>query len=178
MIHNLSATSIWMHHQQFVFHQCCSSTVVWHAWQQHTSTEAMKYRYHSRPDSSGIIGLEIMQHQQSYVVRAKKSSNYGPTCSTWSCCSRPLLSVANWKHFCSSLPMNTGKQTDDCFVMCPWSPSRGRNKNDSVTVTVNDTFLTLSCLATACQTTHESISSSVCTGMPNYLFSSVLIMWI
>jgi len=45
----------------------------------------------------------------------------------WSCCSRPLLFVANWKHICSSLPMDTGKQTGDCYMMRPRSPSRRRN---------------------------------------------------
>jgi len=49
------------------------------------------------------------------------------------CCDQPLFSAANWKHFCSSLYM---KQTDDCFVMCPWSPSRRHNTNHSATVTV------------------------------------------
>ena len=37
---------------------------------------------------------------------------------------------------CSSLPISTGKQTDDCFVMCPQSSSKGYNKNTSVIVTV------------------------------------------
>ena len=34
------------------------------------------------------------------------------------------------------LPMDTGIQTDDCFVMHPRSPSRGRSANTAVTVTV------------------------------------------
>jgi len=38
------------------------------------------------------------------------------------------------KTFGSSLPMNTGIQTDDCFVMCPWSSSRGHNTSTAVTV--------------------------------------------
>ena len=38
------------------------------------------------------------------------------------------------KAFCSSLPMNSGIQTGDCFVMRPRSPSRGRNTNTAVTV--------------------------------------------
>ena len=37
---------------------------------------------------------------------------------------RLLLFVADWKHFCSSLPMDTGK-TDDCCVMRPRSSVRG-----------------------------------------------------
>ena len=37
--------------------------------------------------------------------------------------------------FCSSLFMDTG--TDDCFVMCPWSPRRRSNINNPVTVPVN-----------------------------------------
>ena len=32
--------------------------------------------------------------------------------------------------FCSSLPTDTGKQTDDCFLVHPRSPSKGRNTND------------------------------------------------
>ena len=47
-------------------------------------------------------------------------------------CSRPLLFAANWKHVCSSLHIDTGKQTVDCSVMRPRSPS---NTNDSGTVT-------------------------------------------
>jgi len=31
------------------------------------------------------------------------------------------------KTFSSILPMDTGKQTDDCFVMCRLSPRRWRN---------------------------------------------------
>ena len=34
--------------------------------------------------------------------------------------------------------MDTG--TDDCFAMRPWSASRGRSINDSVTVTVELVF--------------------------------------
>jgi len=33
-------------------------------------------------------------------------------------------------HSCSNLPMDTEKQTDDCFVMHPRSPSRRCNTND------------------------------------------------
>jgi len=32
--------------------------------------------------------------------------------------------------------MDSGKQTDGCFVMLPQSPSRGHNTNDSVPVAV------------------------------------------
>jgi len=31
--------------------------------------------------------------------------------------------------------MDSGKQNDDCFVMCPRSPSKGHNINNSVAVT-------------------------------------------
>jgi len=50
------------------------------------------------------------------------------------------------KTFCSSLPTDTGIQTDDCFVGgdAPSVFSRGHNTNDSVTVTV--TVLTSSLL--------------------------------
>jgi len=42
---------------------------------------------------------------------------HGTGCQqSWSYCSRPLLFTVNWKHFCSSLPTDTGK-TDDCSVM-------------------------------------------------------------
>jgi len=40
---------------------------------------------------------------------------------SWSYCSWPVLFVVNWKLFCSILPTDTGKQTDDCFVMHPLS---------------------------------------------------------
>ena len=36
---------------------------------------------------------------------------------------------------CFILYINTGIQTDDCFVMCPCSARRGCNINDSVAVT-------------------------------------------
>ena len=41
------------------------------------------------------------------------------------CCARKTE-----KHLRYSLPVDTEKQTDDCFVMCPRSPSKGRNTND------------------------------------------------
>ena len=44
----------------------------------------------------------------------------------------------------SCLPMDTGKQADDCFVMHLHSPSRGRNISDFVAVTV--TILQVNCL--------------------------------
>ena len=53
----------------------------------------------------------------------------------WRCCGRPLLSVVDWKHFLWTLPMDSGKQTDGCFVMGLRSPSGGRS---TVTVTVTD----------------------------------------
>jgi len=58
-----------------------------------------------------------------------------------SCCSRPLLFVANWKYFCVSLPMDTGKQSDDYFVMCLQSSSMGCNINNSITVTTVNVML-------------------------------------
>jgi len=47
------------------------------------------------------------------------------------------------KNFCSSLPINTGRQTDDCFVMRPQAASRGRRINTSVVVTVPSAFSAL-----------------------------------
>ena len=40
-------------------------------------------------------------------------------------CGWPLFFVVNWKHFCPSLPTDTGEQTDDCFVMRPRSSIGG-----------------------------------------------------
>ena len=40
-------------------------------------------------------------------------------------------------HFCSSLPVDTRLQTDDCFVTRPRSSSRGHNTNMAVTVAAN-----------------------------------------
>jgi len=71
-------------------------------------------------------GLSLLPHRE-HRTRCRHS---------WSCCSRPPLFVANWKHFCSSLPSDTGIQTDDCFVMRPRSLSRRRNTNTAVTDTV------------------------------------------
>jgi len=45
--------------------------------------------------------------------------------------------------FCSSLFMDTG--TDDCFVMCPWSPRRRSNINNPVTVPVNKLMCVCGC---------------------------------
>ena len=64
---------------------------------------------------------------------------HGTGCrQSWRCCGRLLLSVVDWKHFLWTLPMDSGKQTDGCFVMGLRSPSGGRSTNDSVTVTVTD----------------------------------------
>jgi len=56
--------------------------------------------------------------------------------TTIHCCSRPLLFVANKTHFCSSLPTDTGKQTDSSVIR-PRSPSRGAMQ---MTVTVTGTI--------------------------------------
>ena len=45
----------------------------------------------------------------------------------------------------SNLPTDIENlQTDDCFVMCHWSSSRGRNTNTPVTVTITVTVFTTS----------------------------------
>ena len=63
----------------------------------------------------------------------------------------PLLFIANWKkYFCFSLPTDTWKQTDDCFVMHRWSPSRGCNTNIAVIVTViNQSYFYQPCICAA-----------------------------
>ena len=64
---------------------------------------------------------------------------HGTGCwQSWNCCSRPLLVIDSWKHFCSSLPMDIWKHTGDCFVILPRSSAGGatRNTNTSFTVTV------------------------------------------
>ena len=44
---------------------------------------------------------------------------------------------------CSSLPTDTGKQTDDCLVMCARSHSKRHSTTDSVAVTVCQMMLKL-----------------------------------
>ena len=62
---------------------------------------------HRHVDES-TTGLSLLPHRE-----------HGAGCRhSWSCCSRPLLFVINWKHFCCPiLPTNAGKQTGHCFVM-------------------------------------------------------------
>ena len=50
-------------------------------------------------------GLSLSPHRE-----------HGTGYRNWSCCGRPLIFVTNWKHFCSSLPMDTrNTQTGDCL---------------------------------------------------------------
>ena len=62
--------------------------------------------------------------------------------------------------------MDTGKQADDCFVMCPWSLSKEHNINTSVTVimftyTLSTEYMrTKTCIST--NTIEVNITNSQC----------------
>jgi len=65
-----------------------------------------------------------INQRQGFLCRHTTSIEWAA--DSWSWCGQPLLFVTYWKIFCSSLPVDTGKQTDDdCFVMCLRSPSWG-----------------------------------------------------
>ena len=81
--------------------------------------------------ASSSVDLVVLRTRRrigdrAFSVATPWNMKHGTGCRhSWSCCGRPILFVANWKHFCSSLPTDTGQQTDHCFVMRPRSSVRG-----------------------------------------------------
>jgi len=87
-----------------------------------------------RASSSGDLVVLPTRRRTATGLSLSAHREHGTRCRpSWSDCGRPPAFVVNWKHFCSSLSTDTGKQTDDCFVMRPRSPCRRRNTNDYVT---------------------------------------------
>jgi len=67
------------------------------------------------------------QRQGSACHCTTNMTHVPDTAEAVSVISRPSLSAAHWKR-CLTLPMNTGKQTGDCFVACVRSPVGGALK--------------------------------------------------
>ena len=80
---------------------------------------------------------------RSFSVVAQRAWNRLPTLLKLLWSTTSLHFITNWKQSCSSLPADTRKQTDDCFVRCPRSASRGHNINNFCTVTVVFTAIPL-----------------------------------
>jgi len=78
--------------------------------------------------------------QELWAIAASLTVDLGGRRSAWNSLPTELKLdhllpfVISWKHFFSSLPVDTGKQTDDCFVMPFVFQSGASNTNDTVTV--------------------------------------------
>ena len=95
-------------------HMLCISDVLTSVLDMHCLLRCQVTSLCHRPVDESVTWLSLSLHHE-HGTGCRQSLN---------CCSWPLLFVTNWRQFCSSLPMDTGKQTDDCFVIHPRSPNK------------------------------------------------------
>ena len=103
-----------MVHKSLIGHVLCISDVLTSVLDLHCLLHRLVTSLYHGPVDESVTGLSLLLHHE-HGTGGRQSLN---------CCSWPLLFVTNWRQFCSSLPMDTGKQTDDCFVIHPRSPNK------------------------------------------------------